>query len=131
MNYKYMMMTALNSLLEDVERLSFPIYATLMEEKKPQFGFFGFTKKMLLVAILDEDQKKIAWTRRIALHDIRKVSVKKVFLLGQHVVDMEFADGTSYKLRISKKLVNVDTQEKNAADFIAHLERKAGRGEES
>ena len=130
MNYKYMMMTSLNALLEDVERLNFPIYATLMQDK-PCFGFFGFTKKVLLVAILDEDQRKVAWTKRIPIHDIKKVTVKKVFLLGQHVVNMEFADGTSYTLRISKKLINVDCQEKNSADFIAHLERKtSGRADE-
>ena len=131
MNYKYMMMMALNDLLEDVERLNYPIYATLMEDKKPQFGFFGFTKKVLLVAMLNDDQRKIAWTKRIPLHDIKNVTVKKAFLLGQQIVTMDFADGTSYKLRISKKLMNVDTQEKNAADFIAYLIKRTSNKEEA
>lgn len=124
MNYKYMMMAALNNLLEDVERLNYPIYATLMQDKKPQFGFFGFTKKVLLVAILDDSQRKIEWTKRILLTDIVQVTSKKALIPGQQIVTMKFADGDSYKLRISKKLMNVDTQEKNAADFLAYLDRR-------
>jgi len=124
MNYKYMMMMALNALLEDVERLNYPIYATLMQDKKPRFGFFGITKKVMLVAILDDSQRKIDWTKRIPLSDIKKVTSKKALIPGQQAVTMDFADGGSYKLRISKKLMNVDTQEKNAADFLGFLEKR-------
>ena len=124
MNYKAFMIKVLNGMIGGGERLRFMFYGTVMnDKKKPRFGFFGATKKYFLVALMDESQRKIADSQKIAL-DIRKAVVKKSLFPGQFTVDLEFESGEIYNLRVAKKIMNIDCQEENIKAFLEFLEKR-------
>ena len=74
MTYSELMMKSLFDLLEDGEKLLYPIYGTLKQKKNNYFGYFGLTENHLLIALLQGSSKKINWTTRIPL-DLKKVNL--------------------------------------------------------
>ena len=123
MTFQELMMKSLVDLLEDGEKLQYPIYATLMQKSKHWFGYFGLTDKYLLVALLEGSSQIISWTSRIPL-DLKTVNIKKSLIPAQYKIKMEFNEGNPCNIRVSKKVVGFDTQEENVDGFIKYFEQK-------
>lgn len=117
MTYNELMLKSLSDLLKNGEKLLYPVYGTLMEKNNHCFGYFGLTERYLLIALLQGSQKVVQWTTRVPL-DLKKVTVKKGILLPHYNIRIEFIEGEDAYLRISKKVLGIESQEDNLKGFI-------------
>ena len=118
MNLKHLMNKALTDLLEENEKILFPIYGSLCRGKDVQDGFFAFTERNLLIALLDGET--VAETMVIPL-DISSCAVSQEKISKQYTVDIRFNERKPLKIRTQKKISDIDTQEKNFSSFLDHL----------
>lgn len=123
MTYNELMVESLSSLLEDGEKLLYPIYGTLKEKKNNCFGYFGLTENYLLIALLQGSSKMIDWTTRVPL-DLKKVIVKKCLFPQQYNICIEFNEGENACLRVSKKVYGIESQENNLKGFIEYIRKQ-------
>lgn len=123
MTYAELMMKSLSDLLEDGEKLLYPIYGTLKQKKDNYFGYFGLTENHLLIALLQGSSKKINWTTRIPL-DLKKVTIKKCLLPQQYNICIEFNEGENACLRVSKKVSGIESQEDNLKGFMEYIQAR-------
>ena len=121
MTYQELMMQSLSELLEDDEILKYPIYGTLQHKNRHWFGFWGLTDHYLLSVLLVGSSKKIGWTSRIPL-DTKEVRVKKSLFPLQYKIHIEFQEGSTCDLRVSKKAVGIEQQETNLSNFIKYIQ---------
>lgn len=121
MSYEELMIKSLSDLLDDGEKLLYPVYGVLVDKKLNWFGFFGLTESKLLIALLQGNSKVVNWTTCVPL-DIKKVIVKKTVILPQYVIKIEFNEGNAACLRIPKKVVGIECQEENLKGFMDYLE---------
>lgn len=118
MNLKYLMNKTLTDLLGEDEKLLFPIYGSLCRGKDVREGFFAFTERNLLIALLDGET--VAETMVIPL-DISSCAVSREKISRQYTVDIRFNERKPLKIKNHKKMSDIDTQEKNFSSFLDHL----------
>ena len=126
MTYKEHMYQFLNSQLEPGETLLYPIYGTLVQPQMTYHGYFAFTEKRLLVALLNGAKFEIAWTLHTPL-DILRYSLKKSFVPGQRVLRIDFKEGKCCHLILPGKVRGIDCQKENLEKFLTHLDSIAPR----
>jgi len=126
MTYKEHMYQFLNSQLEKDETLLYPIYGTLVQPQMTYHGYFAFTEKRLLVALLNGAKFEIAWTLHTPL-DIWRYSLKKSYIPGQRILRIDFHEGKSCHLILPGKVRGIDCQKENLEGFLAHLDSLAPR----
>ena len=124
MTYQKHMYEFLTSQLESGETLISPIYGTLVQGKMTYHGYFAFTEKRLLVALLNGAKFEIAWTLHTPL-DLHDFSCKKTLMPGQCLIRMRFNEGRGCHILASKKVRGIDCQKENLAAFLSHLETLA------
>ena len=120
MTYKELMIKSLTDLLEEGETLMHPIYGLLNQGNMQYFGYFGFTKNHLLIALVSEIGKQITYTIRIPL-DIKSIKIKQTKLLKQVVIDISFNDGAPCQITASPKVLTIDSQKENLPQFLNYL----------
>lgn len=123
MTYRELMTESLSALLEDGETLLYPVYGTLKQKSNNRFGFFGLTEHYLLISLLEGSSKEISWTTRVPLH-IKKVSIKKSLFSLMYNISIEFFEGESGHILISKKVLGIESQEKNIKGFIDYIQTR-------
>ncbi len=115
MTYQEYMIYSLSDLLEKNETLKYPIYGILKQKRRNLRGFWGLTDNFLLNSLLD------GTSNRIPL-DIKSVKVKKCLFPLQFKIRIDFVDGSSCELRVSKKVHGMTHQETNLSEFIKHIQ---------
>lgn len=125
MTFYEQMVPALSTLLEKDETLKVPIYGTLLRKRDHDFGYFGLTDTALLIALLQGDSKKLTGYSRIPLNSIRQAKVKKSLIPLQYKLYLNLAEGTTVKIRVSKKVYGFATQEENLNAFLSQIQRYA------
>jgi hypothetical protein len=108
----------LTELLEEDENLLFPIYGSLCRGKDVQDGFFAFTERNLLIALLDGET--VAETMVIPLN-ISSCAVSRERMSKQYTIDIRFNERRPLKIKAHKKVADIDTQEQNFHSFLGHL----------
>lgn len=117
-----MMVKTLTDLLEAGETLMHPIYGILNQGNMQYYGYFGFTEKYLLIALLSG--KQVTYTTRIPL-DIKSVSIKKTLIFRQYVIDISFNEGTPCRITASPKVLTIAAQKENLPKFLEFLSERA------
>lgn len=115
------MIKSLSDLLEDGEKLFYPIYGTLVQKKDHWFGYFGLTEHCLLIALLQGNSKVVSWSTRIPL-DIKEVTIKKGIISLQYNICIEFNEGEAGCFKVSKKAHGIENQEENLKGFIDFIQ---------
>ncbi len=123
MTYAKLMTESLSALLEDGEKLLYPVYGTIKQKNGHWFGFLGLTEHYLLIALLEGRSKRIGWTIRVPL-DIKKVTIKKGIFSLFYNIKVEFLEGDAGNFLISKKVLGIEGQEKNLKGFIDNLQTR-------
>lgn len=123
MTHKELMTASLSALLEDGENLLYPVYGTFKQKSNNWFGFFGLTEHYLLISLLEGSSKEISWTARIPLH-IKKVTIKKSLFSLMYNIYIEFFEGEAGHFLISKKVLGIESQEKNSKGFIDYIQTR-------
>ena len=121
MTYKELMIKSLTDLLEDGETLMHPIYGILNQGNIQNYGYFGFTKTHLLIALISG--KQVTYTTRIPL-DIKSVRIKQSLIFKQYEIDIGFHYGTPCKIMASPKVMMIDSQVENMPLFLQFLQSK-------
>ncbi len=122
MTYKDLMVKSLTDLLVSGETLIHPIYGVLNQGNKQYYGFFGFTKKYLLIALMSG--KQITYITRIPL-DIKSIRIKQTAVFKQFVIDIAFNDGAPCSITASPKVLMIDSQKDNLPQFLNYLKSKS------
>ena len=120
MTYHEHMYQVLNAELEKDETLMFPVYGTLIQTQMTYHGYFAFTEKRLLVALLNGAKFEIAWTLHAPL-DLKGWFLKKTWVPGQNLVSIYFNEGSPCNLILPKKVRGIPCQSENLAGFLEHL----------
>lgn len=120
MTYKETMFDSLNNLLEDNEELMYPIIGTLNMGNAQYYGYFGFTEKYLLIALVSA-MGKITYTTRVPL-DIKSIKIKQTSILKEYIIDITFNEMTPCRITASPKVLTIDTQKENLPAFLEHLQ---------
>lgn len=123
MTFYEQMAPALSALLNDGERLQAPVYGSMRRRRDYVFGYFGLTDDALLIALLEGSSKRLCGGRRILLHDIHGVNVKKSLLPLLYKIRLELADGSVIQLRLSRKVLGFDTQQEHLNRFLSKIQK--------
>ena len=99
-----------------------PIYGILHQGNMQNYGYFGFTKSHLLIALISG--KQVTYTTRIPL-DIKCVRIKQSSIFKQYEIDIHFHYGTPCKITASPKVVMIDSQTENMPLFLQYLQSQA------
>lgn len=126
MTYKDLMIKSLTDLLEDGETLMHPIYGILKQGNIQYYGFFGFTKKHLLIALVSG--KQITYTIRIPLN-IKSIRIKRIAVFKQFIIDIGFNDGAPCRITASPKVLMIDSQKDNLPQFLNYLKSKSPKNQ--
>ena len=126
MTYQEHMYQVLNGELEKGETLMYPVYGTLLQTQMTYHGYFAFTEKRLLVALLNGAKFEIAWTLHTPL-DIWRYSLKKSYIPGQRILRIDFHEGKSCHLILPGKVRGINCQKENLEGFLTHLDSLAPR----
>lgn len=121
MTPKERMIQALTDMLENGETLMHPIYGLLVQGGRQYYGYFGFTEKVLLIALVSG--KTVADTIRVPL-DINSVKIKKNIFLNEHVIDISFNEGAPCRITAFPKVLAIDSQKENLPKFLSYLKSK-------
>ena len=121
MTAKERMIQALTDMLENGETLMHPIYGLLVQGGRQYYGYFGFTEKVLLIALVSG--KTVTDTIRVPL-DINAVKVKKNIFLNEHVIDISFNEGAPCRITAFPKVLAIDSQKENLPKFLSYLKSK-------
>ena len=121
MTAKERMFQALTDMLENGETLMHPIYGLLVQGGRQYYGYFGFTEKVLLIALVSG--KTVTDTIRVPL-DINAVKVKKNIFLNEHVIDISFNEGAPCRITAFPKVLAIDSQKENLPKFLSYLKSK-------
>lgn len=124
MNAKERMTQALTDMLENGETLMHPIYGVLLQGADQYYGYFGFTEKFLLVALLSPFGQTVTDMIRVPL-DIRSVKITEKSFLNQRQIDINFNEGSPCRILVSPKVLGIDSQKDNFPQFISHLKSKS------
>ena len=118
MTAKERMIQALTDMLENGETLMHPIYGLLVQGGRQYYGYFGFTEKVLLIALVSG--KIVTDTIRVPL-DINSVKIKKNIFLNEHVIDISFNEGAPCRITAFPKVLAIDSQKENLPKFLSYL----------
>lgn len=121
MTAKERMVQALTDMLENGETLMHPIYGLLVQGERQYYGYFGFTEKFLLIALISG--KSVTDTIRVPL-DINSVKIKKNIFLNEHVIDISFNEGAPCRITAFPKVLAIDSQKDNLPQFVSYLKSK-------
>ena len=121
MTPKERMIQALTDMLENGETLMHPIYGLLVQGGRQYYGYFGFTEKVLLIALVSG--KTVTDTIRVPL-DINSVKIKKNIFLNEHVIDISFNEGAPCRITAFPKVLAIDSQKENLPKFLSYLKSK-------
>ena len=121
MTYHEHMYQVLNGELEKGETLMCPVYGTLIQTQMTYHGYFAFTEKRLLVALLNGAKFEIAWTLHTPL-DVKGYFVKKSWLPGPKIVSIYFNEGNPCNIILPKKVNGIPCQTENRDAFLRHLD---------
>ena len=121
MTFEEQMVPALSVLLETNERLNASVYGTLLQKRAYTFGYFGLTDRAFLVSLLQGDSTSVKGTCRIPLSTIRQTQARRSILPMQHLVTLHLTDGTTIKLRISRKVFGFSAQAENLDRFLDQI----------
>jgi len=124
MTTKERMFKFLTDMLENNERLMYPIYGVLVQGGTRYFGYFGLTENYLLIALLSASGKDVTNTIRVPL-DINSVKIKKSIILNEHLIDITFNEGPPCQISALPRVLALDTQKENLGQFLSYLESKA------
>lgn len=122
MDYKSLMIKSLSELLLEGETLNHPIYGILEQGNKQHYGYFGFTEKFLLIALVRG--KKITYTTRIPL-DIKSIRIKKTLITESYKIEIAFNEGAPCKITAASKVLMIDCQKNNLPRFLEYLQHKS------
>ena len=118
MTAKERMIYALSDMLQNGEKLMHPIYGLLVQGGRQYYGYFGFTEKFLLIALISG--KTVTDTIRVPL-DINSVKIKKNIFLNEHVIDISFNEGAPCRITAFPKVLAIDSQKENLPQFLSYL----------
>ncbi|WP_290772205.1 hypothetical protein [Anaerofustis sp.] len=121
MSFYKLMFKSLSDLMKRDEILNCPIYGSLIQGKSHYFGYFGLTNVCLLVVLLRGDSKDVINGTRIPFNNISKVKVKKSLVPMQYIINIDFCERNSIKIRVSKKVLGFDMQEENLEAFLNRI----------
>ena len=121
MTAKERMIYALSDMLRNGEKLMHPIYGLLVQDGMQYYGYFGFTEKFLLIALISG--KTVTDTIRVPL-DINYVKIKKNIFLNEHVIDISFNEGAPCRITTFPKVLAIDSQKENLPQFLSYLKSK-------
>lgn len=121
MTAKERMIQALSDMLQNGEKLMHPIYGLLVQGGRQYYGYFGFTEKFLLIALISG--KTVTDTIRVPL-DINSVKIKKNVFLNEHVIDISFNEGAPCRITAFPKVLTIDSQKENLPQFLSYLKSK-------
>jgi hypothetical protein len=122
MTAKERMIYALSDMLQNGETLMYTIYGLLVQGGRQYYGYFGFTEKFLLIALISG--KTVTDTIRVPL-DINSVKIKKNIFLNEHVIDISFNEGAPCRITAFPKVLAIDSQKENFPKFLSYLKSKA------
>ncbi|MBR2464093.1 MAG: hypothetical protein IKB41_01490 [Clostridia bacterium] len=122
MTAKERMIQALTDMLKNGETLMHPIYGLLVQGGRQYYGYFGFTEKVLLIALVSG--KTVTDTIRVPL-DINAVKIKKNIFLNEHVIDISFNEGAPCRITAFPKVLAIDSQKENLPKFLSYLKSKS------
>ncbi|MBE6645922.1 MAG: hypothetical protein E7612_11240 [Ruminococcaceae bacterium] len=93
----------------------------LVQGERQYYGYFGFTEKVLLIALVSG--KTVTDTIRVPL-DINSVQIKKNLFLNEHVIDINFNEGAPCRITAFPKVLAIDSQKENLPKFLSYLKSK-------
>ena len=121
MTAKERMIQALTDMLENGETLMHPIYGLLVQGGRQFYGYFGFTKDFLLIALVSG--KTVTDTIRVPL-DVNSINITKNIFLNEHVIDINFNEGAPCRITAFPKVLAIGSQKENLPQFLSYLKSK-------